>query len=106
MSRTMLMGVGNPGAFDPLSLSPHVWFKADSESYANNDAVGTVTDRSGNSRNATQATAAQKPTFKTGIQNGLPVYRFDGVDDNMATAAWTALSQPTTIFFVASYTTS
>ena len=43
--------------------------------------MGTWSDLSGNGRDATQATAAKKPTYKTGILNGRPVVRFDGTDD-------------------------
>lgn len=65
------------------------WAKADSETYADNAAVDQATDRSGNARHFTN-TGSARPTFKTAIVNGLPVYRFDGVDDLLANA--TAIS--------------
>jgi hypothetical protein len=37
-----------------------------------------MTDRGGASRNATQATGANQPVFRTNIVNGKPVYRFNG----------------------------
>lgn len=51
------------------------WWKADSESYANNDPVDTFNDRSGNG-NHLIGTGAFRPIFKTSILNGLPVVRF------------------------------
>jgi hypothetical protein len=47
---------------------------------SNNDPVTTWTDRTSNARNATQATAAKKPTYKTGELNGNPGLSFDGGD--------------------------
>lgn len=69
-----------PPAFSPLSLAPHIWLDASQEAFANNGLIGTATDWSGNARHATQATAANKPTFKTGILNGHPVFAFDPTD--------------------------
>ncbi len=42
-------------------------------------------DRSSNGYNAAQTTNASRPLYKTGIQNGRPVIRFDGVDDHLIT---------------------
>ncbi len=42
-------------------------------------------DRSGNGYNAAQTTNASRPLYKTSIQNGKPVIRFDGVDDHLIT---------------------
>lgn len=64
--------------FAPLALTPDIWLDASQETFANNDPVGTFTDRSGNGRNHTEASA--KPTFKTGILNGKPGIYFDGGD--------------------------
>lgn len=76
---------------DPGTLaSLRLWQRARSESYANNDAVGTITDYSGLGRNFTQSTASKKPTFLTSQINGQPAFSFDGVDDETTNA--TALS--------------
>ena len=48
-----------------------------------------------------QATGANQPLYKTAIQNGLPVVRFDGVDDFVAVDF--SLGQPTTVFVVAKF---
>lgn len=42
-------------------------------------------DKSGNTKNASQATAGQRPLYKTG--SGAPYIQFDGVDDQMDTAS-------------------
>lgn len=44
------------------------------------NAIGSWPDKSGNAYDPTQATAAAKPTYKTAIQGGNPVARFDGGD--------------------------
>lgn len=64
------------------------------------DPVSTWPDSSGNGNDATQATASKKPTYETGVQNGLPVVRLDGVDDFLRTASFTAIPQPLTYFVV------
>lgn len=65
-----------------------LWLKADAITGSNDgDSVTTWTDSSGNTNNATQSTAANKPTYKTNIINGNPVVRFDGVDDNLITTS-------------------
>jgi hypothetical protein len=85
-----LTGAGpSGGGFDPLSLTPDFWFKADAITGKNDaDAVGSWTDSSGNSRTATQGTGTRQPLYKTNVVNGKPVLRFDGVDDNLAIPAY------------------
>jgi hypothetical protein len=70
-----------------------LWFKADKDVYSNaggttpcadGDTVYVWKDQSGNAFNASQSTAAARPTFKTNILNGKPVIRFDGADDVLA----------------------
>lgn len=88
------IGLGLPrrrlgGGFDPASLNPLEWLKADVGTFqdsalttpATADAapVGGWVARNG--INALQATAAKRPTLRTNVQNGLPVIRWDGVDD-------------------------
>jgi hypothetical protein len=52
------------------------------------DALGTWTDFSGNARDATQATAGNKPTYKVNIRNGLPAIYFDGSARYLTFSAW------------------
>jgi len=71
-------------AFSPDDVSGlSLWLKADALSLNDGDPVTTWTDSSTNSNDATQATAAKKPTFKTNIVNSQPVVRFDGTDDEL-----------------------
>ncbi len=63
--------LGNRG-FNPLSLSPLLWLKADAISALNDaDAITTWADSSGNGRNG----AGTNATYKTNIANGKPVAR-------------------------------
>ncbi len=78
--------VPSKAAFDPMSLSPSLWLKADTLALNDGDPVTTWADQSGNGLDFSQATSAAKPTFKVAIQNGLPVVQFDGVDDWMSGA--------------------
>lgn len=58
-----------------------LWLKSYSLSFNDGDAVSPWTDASGLGNSPTQATSGKKPTYKTNIQNGLPVVRFDFTDD-------------------------
>ena|SRR3990167_5968601 len=77
-----------PPAFSPLDLPGlQFWVKSDAiTGLADADPVGDWNDQSGNANHATQSTAAKKPTYKTNIQNGRPIVRFDGVDDALLAA--------------------
>lgn len=100
-------GLQIAGGFNPTSITGlQAWFKADAITGKNDgDAIAQWNDSSGNARHATQATGANQPLYKTNILNGKPVARFDGTD-SLATASFTAITQPTTIFVVASTRTS
>ncbi len=75
--------VGTKG--EPELISGLVaWYAADAIALNDGDPVGTWEDSSVNNNDATQATAANKPTYKTNILNGLPVVRFDGTNDYLA----------------------
>jgi hypothetical protein len=98
-------------AFDPLTLSPSLWLDLSDLTtlYQTNDTstpvtadgqtVGYVADKSGNARHATQATAGSRPLYKTNIQNGKSVARFDGTDDHLAFSVPAGAAK--TWFFVA-----
>lgn len=90
---------GAVAAYTPASApSLAGWWKADDVSTlwtdsarttqvaADGDRVGAWDDKSGNARHALQATAGDRGTYKTGIQNGKAVVRFDGVSDFLAAA--------------------
>lgn len=61
--------------FDPLSLSPALWL-----SDTGSDP-SVWPDISGNGRNATQGTPANRPAIITNALNGRQVRRFDGTND-------------------------
>lgn len=77
-------------SFNPTSLvGLDLWLDATMEVGLSNGAnVASLTDFSGASRNATQVTVAKQPTFVTGALNSRPVFRFDGIDDILATPAF------------------
>ena len=50
-------------------------------SQADGSAVSTWEDRSSTNNDATQATAANQPTYETGEVGGQPAVRFDGIND-------------------------
>ncbi len=82
-----------------------LWLRADVGVYqdaarttpavADGDPVGGWADQSGQGNHASQATAGNKPLLKLNIVNGRSVLRFDGVDDYLTCAAFSAaLTQP------------
>jgi hypothetical protein len=75
------------------------WYKADAISgVADGTAVAAWADSSGNGHTATAPASGRAPVYKAGVVNGLPVLRFDGVDDQLQ--AYWSLAQPTTVFVV------
>ena len=69
----------------PSAVLPRLttWFKADAISgVANGGAVATWIDASGNTNDATQTTASQRPIYLAGVLNSLPVVRFNAINSN------------------------
>jgi len=62
------------------SGSPEGWYDASQLVLNDDDDVATFTDLTANSRDLVQSTESQRPTFKTGILNSLPVVRFTKAD--------------------------
>jgi hypothetical protein len=88
----------SPTQFGGLQL----WLAADSISgLADDAAVATWSDLSGNGRDFTQGTAANRPLYKTNIVGGKPVVRFDGSNDFLAGTL--VMAQPFTILVVAAH---
>lgn len=71
---------------------------------ADTNPLGGIKDKSGFDRNVLQATAANRPLLRTGIQNGYPIARFDGVNDSLVASTW-SLVQPYTVYLVAKWAT-
>lgn len=92
------------GIFSPLNISGlQGWYKSDAITGLNDgDALTTWLDSSGNGNSASQSTVANKPLYKTAIQNGLPVVRFDGSNDFLDIASGLGLTTASgaTIFAV------
>tara|TARA_R100001440_G_scaffold22980_4_gene37452 strand:+ start:14244 stop:15794 length:1551 start_codon:yes stop_codon:yes gene_type:complete len=57
------------------------WYKADSITGSDGDAVTSWTDSSGNGNDVSQSVAVRQPTFQTDELNDLPVVRYDGTND-------------------------
>lgn len=55
---------------------------------ADGDPVGAWDDLSGNDYHVTQGTAGNRPTYKTAVQNGLPVLRGDGSNDYLENTSY------------------
>lgn len=95
--------VATTSSFNPnnYGLTAGGWWAPYKETgFADNDAIGTAVDFSGSSRNATQATVAARPTYKTGVSGvSRPVAYFDA-GDFLATPGITQ-AQPITLVVVA-----
>lgn len=89
------------GAAQPSDVSGLVsWFKADAiTGLSDGNAVGTWPDSSTTAGDATQATSANRPLYKTNIVNSLPVVRFADTTDSLAVPSPGTYSA-TTIFAV------
>lgn len=91
--------VGVP--FVPTDIAGlQLWLDASQESFNDDDPVATWTDRSTAGNDATQATEADKPLFKTNILNSQPIMRFDGTDDFLSNTSPVTGSTHRTQFFV------
>ena len=69
---------------------------------ADADPIGYATDKSGAGNHVIQATAGFRPTYRAGIQNGLSVGRFDGVEDFLNRTG-ISYAQPNHVFIVGRY---
>ncbi|MES2763705.1 MAG: T9SS type A sorting domain-containing protein [Bacteroidota bacterium] len=82
-NNSIIPGPGGVGS----SVNTELWLDASSLALTNGSAVQTWTDRSGNTKNATQATLINRPAFLTNQLNNLPVIDFDGTNDYVTTPA-------------------
>jgi len=81
--------VRGSAAWTPASIPGLLlWLDANQITGLNDgDAVATWSDLSGLANNATQGTAAARPTYQTGEINSLAAVQFDGVDDVLQLAS-------------------
>lgn len=83
--------------FSPTQIAGlKLWLKASTINLTDGTAVSSWADSSGLGNNVSQATGAQQPIYKTGIVNGKPIVRFDGVND-LLSGSDLGLSQPFTV---------
>lgn len=79
-----------PAAFSPASIpNLALWLDAADASTITLDGSNNVSewrDKSGNARHVSQSTALNRPSYVTGVLNGLPVVRPDGVNDFLESA--------------------
>jgi hypothetical protein len=68
---------------------------------ADGDLVFAWGDQSGHAFDLMQGISGQRPIYKVNILNGLPIIRFDGVDDLMDSVYSVGQAQPLTVLFVA-----
>lgn len=101
-------GIGfDYAGFYPTNLDNcKLWLDATRINQADNTAVATWDDLSGNNYNATQATSANRPTFRTNQINGKPAVIFDGTNDTLSVPSSTSIfkflhSTDSTVFIVA-----
>ncbi|MEK9810513.1 MAG: hypothetical protein VW362_08695, partial [Candidatus Nanopelagicales bacterium] len=89
------------GACTSLPGTPeHVW-EARRESFNDGDAVGTMTDYGANATDLVQATAGNKPTYRSsGGPGNRPYFSFDGADYVKSAAEGTNLAQPNLVVLV------
>jgi hypothetical protein len=79
-----------PPLFDPATLSPNMWLKADDSATISStaNAITQWRDRSGNNRHMNQSGADNtRPTLVANAQNGKAVVQFDGTNDILSSAA-------------------
>jgi glucose/arabinose dehydrogenase len=83
-----------------------LWLRADLGVTQTGGAVTQWSDQSPNNRPATQGTVLSQPTLVNGVVNGLPVVRFDGVNDFMTFTLGVNGLSGMSIFLVAANTVS
>ena len=69
--------------FNPRAMGAKLVLDARYVDQADNTAVSTWSDRSGNGWDATQATGANQPTLQTAEFGGQNIVRFDGTNDRL-----------------------
>jgi hypothetical protein len=72
----------------PSSLSATIAYDSRYINESDGTTIQTWSDLSGNARDLSQSDSAKRPTFKTAIQGGCGVMRFDGSNDSMGTASY------------------
>jgi hypothetical protein len=76
-SASVILSVNSPGTLPGNGLA--LWLRADAGAIG--PPITHWTDHSGNNRHAVQATSTSQPLLVNSALNGLPVVRFDGIND-------------------------
>jgi len=89
-----VIGTGGKVSFNPASIAGLVLHLDAStiSGLSDGQAVAQWSDLSGSGRHVTQATGANQPTYRTGVQNGRAVVRFDGTNDGLARTGMSGIS--------------
>jgi hypothetical protein len=95
--------VGGATLWTPSQLTTALWLDAaDAGTITTvSGAVSQWNDKSGNGRNAIQATAANRPALTSAGLNGLDVLTFDGINDSLLATLSSGLSSSFAFFAVA-----
>ena len=90
------------GTWTPAQISTSLWLDAADVSTItlNSTTVSQWNDKSGNSRNASQATVIQQPTYTSNSQNGYGIISFDGSNDNLDISSTTLITNGNSNFGV------
>jgi hypothetical protein len=94
--------------FNPKSISGLLaWYDAsDAASVTlNGSNISQLTDKSGNSRNATQSTFVQQPASVAAVQNGRSICRFNGTSRNDELVVSIPMTSAVTLFWLGTPTT-
>ena len=90
------------GEWTPANITTSLWLDAaDTATITlNSTTVSQWNDKSGNSRNASQGTAIQQPTYTSNSQNGYGMISFDGSNDNLDISSTTPITSGNSNFGV------
>lgn len=99
ISASLSIAQSGPGGVGS-STNNSFWLDANDMNLANGANVTVLSDVSGNGNDFLQSVVNDQPVFTTGAVNGLPVVRFDGVDDNLISNSIPALETNNLTWFV------
>jgi hypothetical protein len=82
------LGISKLQPWTPAAITTALWFDAADSSTitASGGSISQWNDKSGNTRNISQATAGLQPAYQTNIQNGLPAV-YEAGDDYLLNAS-------------------
>lgn len=95
---------GAASPIESLAAVAHTQYDATAQSsgLTDGDPVVSLTDQTGNSRTASQATSSKRAVKRT-RGTGLVTWEFDGTDDEYKTSSFTGITNPLTVVALAKY---